>query len=1276
MKSHPIRCTMLSLLVVALAATLASPAGAKVGSQESRPIPDRYIVVLEDSVAHPGNVADRHAENREAKVSHVYGTALKGYAAELAPNEVRAVEQDPAVAYIEPDGRGGIVAQSTPTGIDRIFAAANESLDIDQEDDARVDVDVAVFDTGIDNEHPDLDVVEQIDCQQGSPCTEGIGADGHGHGTHVAGTIGAIDNGQGVVGVAPGARLWGIKVVNNGGFGDFSDLVAAVDWVTAAHEDEDPENDIEVTNASLGYSCCTESQAFDEALEASQAAGVVHVAAAGNQAQPVKYLPGVNPDLITVSALADYDGKPGAKGGPTCVDRGQDDRLASFSNYGALVDVAAPGVCIYSTVPGGTYAYNWGTSMASPHVAGAAAILAAQDPPKSKEDVDTIRDMIVDEGNLEWEDTSGDGIQEPLLDVGNEANFALNKPPEATTGPATKVGFETVNLNASIDANLSETDYWFEVWRDDWEAAEAPSRTNNVTNPSFEPDLSGWESMTLGGTLERTESESRDGNASMAVSGSTPLQGARTVALPVSPSTTYAASAWVKAPLGMSFALDLTEAIAGGKYSSTGTIKGTGQWMRVSTTHAFGSGGDHARVRVKLEDEGTIHLDAVLLEAGGEVLPYFPRVSELDSGQAVQHEDGTYEMATPIYAPESKEGYAGEGADPVEVSEALKGLEAETTYHFRVFATNKAGGAEGDDEEFTTTAPSVYFDAESHPVTIAGTDSKTEPLELPGAFGGAITCDWVEFEGDAYAPSQTLYLAAELYECGLGSLDATVAMNECHFELGVLDSEPPAYEGSLGIGCPEGKEIVVEVNSPPSSKCTITYAPQGGGKDGVSLTSFGAGSERGIEAGFDEAPLTAKYEGGLAHCGVLSGEYTVGLSGTIALEGIDGEEEPPFAEPVGIFVVSPPQATTEAATELTAESATLNAKVNPNGLQTAYQFQYVDLAEFEKSDFNNATAVPASPKGIGSGAEAVAVQEAPEGLKPNTTYVFRVVATNEAGTTEGEGKTFQTPLPPQATTEAATDVTAGRATLNAKVNPKGLETTYQFEYVDQAEFEENGYENAAAVPASPKGIGSGSSDVAVSEEISGLKPDTAYTFRVVATNEAGSAEGEDESFETGSAPPSVWTLQDTATSPTVYLHDVSCASTSECIAVGGAGFGGFQRVAERWDGEDWSTLAKPEGVGALTAISCTSPTFCMAVSEYGETAQRFDGEAWDAAPLAKPEGAKSFQPRDVSCTSAAACVVVGVYEASGTLFAFSQRWDGEEWSLLGTPGGRKAAATT
>ena len=421
---------------------------------------DDYVVMLKDSIADPGSVGEAQVDQRDGDLGFVYRSALKGYSAELPEDEVASLRADPRVLSVTRDVRLKTESQPVPTGVGRIFAAANPSLGINGFDDVRVDADVAVIDTGIDYKHPDLNVAGRINCvpkweEDIEECVEGGGIDGDGHGTHVAGTIGALDNGEGVVGVAPGVRLWAVRVLNNGGEGEFSWVLAGIDWV-ATHAET-----IEVANMSLGVG--GELPAGEAALKAAREAGVVMAVAAGNQkVDSNTRWPARSPDVITVSAIGDYDGRPGGAAPmpwrPSCgatklksteFQAGKDDTQALFtspagSNWGSGVEIAAPGVCIYSTAPGGGYWYLSGTSMASPHVAGAAALLAAKDNPNSKADVEAIADTLIDNGNYNWEDTSGDGIKEPLLDVSNRAvfNLPVGRPPafEAEMYPVTVSG--------------------------------------------------------------------------------------------------------------------------------------------------------------------------------------------------------------------------------------------------------------------------------------------------------------------------------------------------------------------------------------------------------------------------------------------------------------------------------------------------------------------------------------------------------------------------------------------------------------------------------------------------------------------------------------------------------------------------------------------------------------------------------------------------------------------------------------------------------------------
>lgn len=426
------------------------------------PVSGRYIVVLNGSVDHPGLVAAAQANNVTGSLGFVYRSALKGYSiAGLSRAEAQVLRNDSQVKFVVPDHKVEAFAQTVPTGIARSFALENKTIDIDETDDVRVNADVAVIDTGIDYTHPDLNVVSRVICgpqdetiSEYSGCVANRGVDESGHGTHVAGTIGALDNNFGVVGVAPGTRLWAVKVLgkNSDGIDSGFDswVIAGIDWVTR-HSDE-----IEVANMSFGGE--EQSPAVEAAIDASLDAGVVYTVAAGNEETNAESQhPANDPDVITVSALSDKDGKAGGVGKTSC-GWGADDTLAKFSNWGSRADIAAPGTCIYSTWKENNYAMDSGTSMASPHVAGAAAILASQSNPNSRTDVEKIRDTLVLGGSLDWQDTSNDGRAEPLLYLGEKALTEI----EVATGGYSSPDGESATLYGSVNPRGQAFEYYFE----------------------------------------------------------------------------------------------------------------------------------------------------------------------------------------------------------------------------------------------------------------------------------------------------------------------------------------------------------------------------------------------------------------------------------------------------------------------------------------------------------------------------------------------------------------------------------------------------------------------------------------------------------------------------------------------------------------------------------------------------------------------------------------------------------------------------------------------
>ncbi|MCX7043867.1 MAG: S8 family peptidase [Candidatus Sumerlaeota bacterium] len=264
---------------------------------------------------------------------------------------VLRVEDDAEVyASVKPDGKTPPPPppppqQQLPWGVNRIDAEFAWDAGV-----KGAGINVAVLDTGIEYTHPDL----------AANCKGGINiinpkrsyADDNGHGTHVAGIIAARNNSLGVVGVAPEANLYAVKVLNAAGSGYISDIIKGLDWCIN-NKINNIHIEIHIINMSLGTS--SNVQSFSDACDRAQAASIILVAAAGNSGGAVEY-PGAYDSVIAVAAT------------------GADDQCPSWSCHGPEIALAAPGVNCLSTYKGGTYKYLSGTSMASPHVAGVFAL--------------------------------------------------------------------------------------------------------------------------------------------------------------------------------------------------------------------------------------------------------------------------------------------------------------------------------------------------------------------------------------------------------------------------------------------------------------------------------------------------------------------------------------------------------------------------------------------------------------------------------------------------------------------------------------------------------------------------------------------------------------------------------------------------------------------------------------------------------------------------------------------------------------------------------------
>jgi subtilisin len=354
------------IALVALAALAAGlvPAASPAGAAPSRG--RGYLVLLRDtevSAAQVGTAATELTRSHRLELTHVYETVVRGFAARVPDAELAALRRDPRVARVEPDRPVEAFADRLPTGVDRIGADSGTEGEPPTEPGEAV----AVIDTGIARDHPDLTVAGGVNC---------VGrdrrnwSDGNGHGTHVAGIIGAKRNGKGVVGVAPGTPLYAVKVLDAKGRGSLGTVICGLDWTA--------QRGITVANLSLGarspgdFPDLCDSSILHLAVCNAAEAGVRIVVAAGNSGTDARnFVPAMYDQVTAVSALVDTDGCAGGLG--SLSPNGPDDTLAIFSSRGAVVDVAAPGVDILSTWKGDRYMVLSGTSMAAPHVAGAIA---------------------------------------------------------------------------------------------------------------------------------------------------------------------------------------------------------------------------------------------------------------------------------------------------------------------------------------------------------------------------------------------------------------------------------------------------------------------------------------------------------------------------------------------------------------------------------------------------------------------------------------------------------------------------------------------------------------------------------------------------------------------------------------------------------------------------------------------------------------------------------------------------------------------------------------
>jgi subtilisin family serine protease len=402
------------LAVVTAAPASAAPEGQILGADSANAVDGSYIVVYKDSAKAE---AKSTAASLGSKVSHRYTKALTGFAASMSEQQAKQLAADPDVAFVQQNQVVRITAdQPNPPswGLDRV-----DQRDLPLNNNysyatTASNVRAYIIDTGMDLDHPDFGgrASSGFDAIDG-----GTAEDCHGHGTHVGGTVGGTR-----YGVAKGVSLVAVRVLNCSGSGTTAQVVAGVDWVT--------NNAVKpaTANMSLGGGVDT---AIDTAVSRSISSGVTYAIASGNSngANACNFSPARVPAAITVNASTSTDAR------------------ATFSNIGTCTDIFAPGQGIASAwLNGGSNTIS-GTSMATPHVAGAAALYLASNPTASPQ---AVRDALVAAGTPNKITNPGTGSPNVLLYTGSGTT-----PPPTGCAAATNANNYTVNDNATVSSPIT-----------------------------------------------------------------------------------------------------------------------------------------------------------------------------------------------------------------------------------------------------------------------------------------------------------------------------------------------------------------------------------------------------------------------------------------------------------------------------------------------------------------------------------------------------------------------------------------------------------------------------------------------------------------------------------------------------------------------------------------------------------------------------------------------------------------------------------------------------
>ena len=670
----------------------------------------------------------------------------------------------------------------------------------------------------------------------------------------------------------------------------------------------------------------------------------------------------------------------------------------------------------------------------------------------------------------------------------------------------------------------------------------------------------------------------------------------------------------------------------------------------------------------------------------------------------------------------------GSGTSSVEVSNEIEGLVPETTYHYRVVATNAEGTTEGPDRTFTTPGwkilstpnPSGASDTELYDVSCEpGTSACTAVGK--GTVSGSDRPVAQRWNGSSWSeqtaakksgtlptrlfgvdcPSETRCLAAGNYQPSEGGPTlVTEIWNESKWSVQTTPVPSEATSSELvAIGCSStasctavGSAVIGGVKTAIAEKWTSPNwalesipIPEGATSsqlDGVDCiwSNFCVAVGRYTTSGGAVKSFAIYWNGSWSLQTLTAPEGAVETT----LLDVSCTKSPSRCMAVGAWKNSEGEQFTLAYRFNGSSTWTLQSTLNPSeSLESV--FQDVSCAT------ETSCTVAGSQEGFDGSIQTLAEKwngtswsiqgtSNPSGAAFSSLFGVSCQSTTCMGvgwSTDGSG--VDTTLgeirdlrqPPTIEPKSAFSPAPSEATLKASIDPNEAETTYQYEYGTTT-----GYGSKA--PATPKAIGSGASPVEVSEKIEGLAPETTYHFRVVATNEKGTVEGEDQTFTTPS-----WKLLSTPNpsgASDTELYDVSCEpSTSACTAVGKSTKSGTDSpVAQRWNGTSWSeqSVAKKSGTlpTRLFGVDCPSETRCLAAGNYqpSEGGPTLVTEVWNEAKWSVqsppvPAEATSSELVGIGCNSTAQCRAAGSAVIGGVKTAIIEAWTSPNWTLQSVP---------